>query len=61
MPRTREEAYHCEVAKEDVPYFRFLAGHAHHLKLDVKYFGKFAKFTSMLENNASLSNCTRLQ
>jgi hypothetical protein len=56
-----KKAYHCEVAKEDVPYFCFLAGHAHHLKLDIKYFGKFAKFTSTLENNAPLSNCTRLR
>jgi hypothetical protein len=49
------------VAKEDVPYFRFLAGHAHRLKLDIKYFGKFAKFTSTLENNAPLSDCARLR
>ncbi len=47
-----KKAFHCKVAKEDVPSFRFLAGHAHCLKLDVKYFGKFAKFTSTLENNA---------
>ncbi len=56
-----KKAYHCEVAKEDVPYFRFLTGRAHRLKLDVKYFGKFAKFTSTLENNAPLSDCTRLR
>jgi hypothetical protein len=56
-----KKAFHCKVAKEDVPFFRFLAGHAHCLKLDVKYFGKFAKFTSTLENNAPLSNCTRLR
>jgi hypothetical protein len=56
-----KKAYHCKVAKEDVPYFCFLAGHAHRLKLDNKYFGKFAKFTSTLENNAPLSNCTRLR
>jgi hypothetical protein len=41
-----KKAYHCEVAKEDVSYFHFLTGHARRLKLDVKYFGKFAKFTS---------------
>ncbi len=49
------------MAKEDVPYFCFLAGHAHRLKFDNKYFGKFAKFTSTLENNAPLSNCTWLR
>jgi hypothetical protein len=56
-----KKAFHCKVAKEDVPFFRFLAGHTHRLKLDVKYFGKFAKFTSTLENNAPLSNCTHLR
>jgi hypothetical protein len=55
-----KKAYHCKAAKEDVPYFRFLAGHAHCLKLENKYFGKFAKFTRTLENNAPLSNCTQL-
>jgi hypothetical protein len=49
------------LAKEDVPYFCYLAGHAHCFKLDIKYFGKFAKFMSTLENNAPLSNCTRLR
>ncbi len=49
-----KKAYHCEGAKEDVPYFRFLAGHAHHLKLENKYFGKFGKFMRTLENNAPL-------
>jgi hypothetical protein len=29
-----KKAFHCKVAKEDVPYFCFLAGHAHHLKLE---------------------------
>jgi hypothetical protein len=56
-----KKAYHCEVAKEDVPYFRFLAGHAHRLKLENKYLGKFAKFTGTLENNPPLSNCTQLR
>jgi hypothetical protein len=56
-----KRVYHCKVAKEDVPYFRFLAGHAHRLKLENKYFGKFAKFTRTLENNAPLSDCTRLR
>ncbi len=56
-----KKVYYCKVVKEDIPYFRFLAGHAHCLKLDNKYFGKFAKFTSILENNAPLSNCTWLR
>jgi hypothetical protein len=30
------------------------------MKLDTKYFGKFAKLTDTLGNNAPLSNCTRL-
>ena len=30
------------------------------MKLNVKYFGKFAKFTGTLGNNALLSDCTRL-
>jgi hypothetical protein len=47
-----KKALHCKVAKEDIPYFCFLAGHAHHLKLENKYFGKFAKFMGTLENNA---------
>ncbi len=56
-----KKAFHCEVAKENVPYFHFLAGQAHQLKLENKYFGKFAKFTATLENNAPLSDCTRLR
>jgi hypothetical protein len=31
------------------------------MKLDTKYFGKFAKLTNTLGNNAPLSDCTRLQ
>jgi hypothetical protein len=30
------------------------------MKLDTKYFGKFAKLTDTLGNNAPLSDCTRL-
>jgi hypothetical protein len=30
------------------------------MKLEVKYFGKFAKYTGTLGNNAPLSNCTQL-
>ena len=53
--------FHCKVANENVLYFCFLAGQAHRLKLEIKYFGKFAKFTATLENNAPLSNCTLLR
>ncbi len=56
-----KKTFHCEVAKENVPFFCFLAGHAHQLKLENKYFGKFAKFTATLENNAPLSNCMQLR
>jgi hypothetical protein len=31
------------------------------MKLKVKYFGKFAKYTGTLGNNAPLSNCTQLR
>jgi hypothetical protein len=31
------------------------------MKLDTKYFGKFAKLTDTLGNNATLSDCTRLR
>jgi hypothetical protein len=31
------------------------------MKLKVKYFGKFAKYTSTLGNNAPLGNCSRLR
>ncbi len=40
--------------------FKFLSNHAHKMKLDTKYFGKFAKLTDTLGNNAPLSDCTRL-
>jgi hypothetical protein len=56
-----KKAFHCKVAKEHVPFFRFLGGFAHRLRLEVKYFGKFAKLTETLANNAPLSNCTKLQ
>ncbi len=56
-----KKVFHCKVAKESVPYFQFLAGNAHQLKLENKYFRKFAKFMATLENNAPLSNCTRLR
>ncbi len=54
-------AFHFKVAKDDILYFKFLSAHAHRMKLDVKYFEKFAKFTATLGNNAPLSDCTRLR
>jgi hypothetical protein len=57
-----KKVYHCEVAKAKdlVPLFQFLGGYAHRLRLEVKYFGKFAKFKETLGNNAPLSDCTKL-
>jgi hypothetical protein len=56
-----KKAFHFEVAKEDVAYFKYLSGHAHRLRLDNKYFGKFAKFTATLSNNAPMSDCVSLR
>ncbi len=56
-----KKAFHFEVAKEYTNYFRFLLVHAHRMKLQVKYFGKFTKYTGTLGNNAPLSNCTQLR
>jgi hypothetical protein len=55
-----KKAFHIKVAKEDINYFKYLSAHTHRMKLEAKYFGKFAKFMGTLENNAPLSNCTRL-
>jgi hypothetical protein len=55
-----KKAFHFEVAKEDVAYFKYLSGHAHWLRLDNKYLGKFAKFTATLSNNAPMSDCFHL-
>jgi hypothetical protein len=55
-----KKAYHFEVAKEEVSYFKFLSRHAHRMRLDNKFFGKFAKFTATLDNNAPMSNCISL-
>jgi hypothetical protein len=52
-----KKAFYFEVAKEDVAYFKYLSGHAHRLWLDNKYFGKFAKCTATLSNNAPMSDC----
>ena len=56
-----KKAFHFEVAKEDVAYFKYLSGHAHRLWLDNKYFGNFAKFTATLSNNAPMSDCVSLR
>jgi hypothetical protein len=53
-----KKAFHFEVAKSDIPFFKFLSNHAHKMKLDTNYFGKFAKLTDTLGNNAPLSDCT---
>jgi hypothetical protein len=55
-----KKAFHCKGVKDQVPFFHFLGGYAHRLQLEVKYFGKFAKFTETLANNALLSDCTKL-
>ncbi len=55
-----KKALHFKVAKSDIPFFKFLCNHAHRMKLDTKYFGKFAKLMDTLGNNAPISNCTRL-
>ncbi len=55
-----KKASHCKVANNPVPFFYFLGGYAHHLWLEVKYFGKFAKFTKTLANNTPLSDCIKL-
>ncbi len=54
-----KKAFHFEVAKEEINYFKYLSAHASRMK-DVKYFKKFAKFTGTLGNNAPLSDCTHL-
>jgi hypothetical protein len=56
-----KKAYHFKVAKEEVQYFKYLSGHAHRLRLDNKFFGKFAKFTATLGNNAPMSDCISLR
>jgi hypothetical protein len=48
------------VTKKKINYFKYLLAHTHRMKLDVKYFGKFARFTGTLGNNAPLSDCTCL-
>jgi hypothetical protein len=53
--------FHCKVAKDQVLFFCFLGGYAHCLRLEVKHFGKLAKFTKTLANNAPMSDCTKLR
>jgi hypothetical protein len=55
-----KKAYCFEVAKSNIPFFKYLSNHTHKMKLDTKYFRKFAKLTETLGNNAPLSDCTRL-
>ncbi len=57
----RKKAFHFEVATEEINYFKYLSAHGHRMKLDIKYFRKFAKFTGTLGNNAPLSDCTHLR
>ena len=56
-----KRAFRFEVAKEDIDYFKYLSAHAHQMKLEVKYFGKFAKYTATLGNATPLSGCTSLR
>jgi hypothetical protein len=56
-----KKAFHFEVAKKDINYFKYLSANTHRMKLEAKYFGKFAKFMGTLGNNAPLSYCTRLR
>jgi hypothetical protein len=56
-----KKAFHFEVAKEDINFFKYLSAHVHRMKLDAKYFGKFAKYTATLGNNAPLSDCIHLR
>jgi hypothetical protein len=56
-----KKAFHFEVAKEDVAYFKYLSRHAHRLRLNNKFFRKFAKFTATLSNSAPMSDCVSLR
>ncbi len=52
---------HGKKAFHFIPFFEFLASHAHRLQFKNKHFGKFAKFTAILGNNAPMSDCIRLR
>jgi hypothetical protein len=54
-----KKAFHFEVAKKDISFFKLLLAHAHRMRLNSKYFGKFMKFTCILTNNVPLSDCAR--
>ncbi len=56
-----KKAYHLDVAKEEVNYFKYLSGHAHCLRLYNKFLRKFAKFMATLGNNAPMSDCICLR
>ncbi len=56
-----KKAFHLEVTKSDIAFFTFLAIHAHRLRLDTNYFGKFSKLTVTLGKDAPLSNCAHLR
>ncbi len=47
-----KKAFHFEVAKEEISFFKYLSTHAHQMKLERKHFGKFVKYTATLGNNA---------
>jgi hypothetical protein len=55
-----KKTFHFEVAKANLSFFKFLYSHMYRLKLDIRYFGKFLKFTATLANNALMSNCSCL-
>jgi hypothetical protein len=55
------KVFHFEVTKEDINYFKFLSSHAHRFRLDNECYGKFAKFTATLGNNAPISVCVSLR
>ncbi len=56
-----KKAFHFEVAKSNIRFFKYLSNNAHKMKLDTRYFGKFAKLTETLGNNTPLSDCIRLR
>jgi hypothetical protein len=59
LQRTRGKGIPLQDGEGPSNFFQFLGGYAHCLRLEVKYFGKFAKFTETFANNMPLSNCTK--
>ena len=51
----------CHAFSAKLTSSQHLLTHAHRMRVNVKYFGKFAKFTCTLTNNAPLSACTHLR